>query len=259
MAFEAPWPIPAVLLLSPQSGLGQHVISEELAIDPPVAIRDARDSYGNLAKRVVFPTGRTTVVSSAVVDTADEIDVDVTVPRADISEVPDWVIEFTLPSRYCESDTLGSWAMEITSGLMPGYPQVDAIRVWIHDHLRYEYGTSAPTTSARETLASGAGVCRDFAHLGIALCRALQIPARMVVGYLHELDPMDQHAWFEAYLGDRWFTFDATQDEPKGNRVTIAYGRDAADVAFVTQFGPLELTEMGVRVDGVGAGDTVDK
>ena len=90
-------------------------------------------------------------------------------------------------------------------------------------------------------------MCRDFAHLGIALCRSLDIPARMVVGYLHELDPMDQHAWFEAYVGGRWFTFDATQAEPRGNRVAVAYGRDAADVAFVTQFGPSEL-ERDVRV-----------
>ena len=91
-------------------------------------------------------------------------------------------------------------------------------------------------------------MCRDFAHLGIALCRSLDIPARMVVGYLHGLEPMDQHAWFEAYVGGRWFTFDATQPEPRGNRVTIAYGRDAADVAFVTQFGPVELEQMYVYV-----------
>ncbi len=99
-----------------------------------------------------------------------------------------------------------------------------------------------------ETLQHRAGVCRDFAHLGIAMCRAIDIPARMVVGYLHELDPMDQHAWFEAYVGGRWFTFDATQLFPQGNRVAIGYGRDAADVALATQYGSLELTEMSVSV-----------
>ena len=139
-------------------------------------------------------------------------------------------------------------AVEITKDALPGYPQVEAIRSWIEREIRYEYGTSSAVTSAVDTIYSRTGVCRDFAHLGIALCRSLDIPARMVVGYLHGLDPMDQHAWFEAYVGGRWFTFDATQHEPRGNRVTIAYGRDAADVAFVTQFGPVELEEMFVFV-----------
>src|SRR5690606_4770994 len=107
---------------------------------------------------------------------------------------------------------------------------------------------SQSTTSALDTIESRAGVCRDFAHLGIALCRAIQIPARMVVGYLHELEPMDSHAWFEAFVGDRWFTFDATQPHPKGNRVAVAYGRDAADVAIVTQYGHVDLTDMHVWV-----------
>ena len=104
-----------------------------------------------------------------------------------------------------------------------------------------------------ETLETRHGVCRDFAHLGIALCRSLDIPARMVVGYLHELDPMDLHAWFEAYVGGRWFTFDATQRSRKGNRVSVAYGRDAADVALVTQFGPLEMLTMEVHVGTASA------
>ena len=165
-----------------------------------------------------------------------------------IDEVPDWALQFLLPSRYCQSDLVFTNAVEITKDALPGYPQVEAIRSWIEREIRYEYGTSSPVTSAVDTLYSRAGVCRDFAHLGIALCRSLDIPARMVVGYLYELDPMDQHAWFEAYVGGRWFTFDATQREPRGNRVTIAYGRDAADVAFVTQFGPVELEEMFVFV-----------
>ena len=109
-----------------------------------------------------------------------------------------------------------SSAVEITDGALPGYPQVEAIRAWIEREITYEYGTSSASTSAVETLQTRHGVCRDFAHLGIALCRCLDIPARMVVGYLHELDPMDLHAWFEAYVGGRWFTFDATQTAPQG-------------------------------------------
>jgi transglutaminase-like putative cysteine protease len=114
--------------------------------------------------------------------------------------------------------------------------------------VKYKYGTSDASTSAVDTAKKRVGVCRDFSHLGIALCRALRIPARMVVGYLHELDPMDLHAWFEAYVGGRWYTFDATQKTPKGNRIVVAYGRDAGDVAQLTEYGPLKTTAMSVWV-----------
>ena len=119
-------------------------------------------------------------------------------------------------------------AAEITKGHAAGYAQVEAIRAWIHEHIEYRYGVSNEHTDALGTLDDEAGVCRDFSHVGIALCRSLHIPARMVVGYLHRLEPMDLHAWFEAYVGNRWYTFDATQPEPRGGRIVMAYGRDAA-------------------------------
>jgi transglutaminase-like putative cysteine protease len=252
LAFSAPWPTPALLLLTPQSGDGQIVVSSELVVEPPIEVREYYDGFGNLCQRVVMPKGPSQVTVRATVDTADEIDVDMTVPRAEVPDIPDWALTYCLPSRYCQSDMLYSLATDITASALPGYPQVEAIRSWIASHVRYEYGTSSPNTSAVDTLQSRLGVCRDFAHLGIALCRAIQIPARMVVGYLHELVPMDQHAWFEAYLGNRWFTFDATQMQPRGNRVAVGYGRDASDVALVTQFGPLDLTEMEVWVNAAG-------
>ena len=114
-------------------------------------------------------------------------------------------------------------------------------------NLEYRYGVSDAATDALDTLAHGAGVCRDFAHVGIALCRALQIPARMVVGYLYQLDPMDMHAWFEAFVGGRWYTFDATQDAPRGGRIVVAYGRDAADVAFLSNYGALTTERLRCR------------
>jgi transglutaminase-like putative cysteine protease len=246
MFLRALWATPAVLMLRPRSGDGQWVIAERYQIEPEVAVHEFTDAHGNLCQRIVVPEGPLTVSMEATVDTADVIDVDPTAPRVPIELVPDWALHFLLPSRYCQSDLVFHDAVEITRGALPGYPQVEAIRAWIEREVRYEYGTSSPQTSAVDTLHSRVGVCRDFAHLGIALCRSLDIPARMVVGYLHELQPMDQHAWFEAYVGGRWFTFDATQHEPRGNRVTIAYGRDAADVAFVTQFGPVELEQMHV-------------
>ena len=254
MSLHALWATPAVLMLRPRSGEGQWVIAERYELDPAVPVAEFTDAHGNLCQRIVVPPGPMKVSIQATVDTADEIDVDMTAPRAAIEHVPDWALQFLLPSRYCQSDLVFSNAVEITRGALPGYPQVEAIRSWIQREVRYEYGTSTHTTSAVDTLQTRAGVCRDFAHLGVALCRSLDIPARMVVGYLHGLEPMDQHAWFEAYVGDRWFTFDATQAEPRGSRVAIAYGRDAADVAFITQFGPLELQEMYVFVrDTTGA------
>jgi transglutaminase-like putative cysteine protease len=251
---SALWPTPVVLMLSPQSGEGQTVVAEQFVIDPPSELREYVDRHGNRCQRLVLPAGSSRVSATAVVDTADHIDVDVTAPLTTLDTVPDWVLEFCLPSRYCQSDVLRAEAIGIVGDAMPGYPQVEAIRSWIAMSIRYEYGTSDTSTSALDTLRSGAGVCRDFAHLGIALCRAIEIPARMVVGYLHQLVPMDQHAWWEAYVGERWYTFDPTQAEPKGNRVAVAYGRDAADVAFVTQFGPLELTEMEVFVKSTAGG-----
>ena len=246
MTFESTWPTPATLMLRPRSGEGQWVISERYSIVPEVPLAEFTDAYGNLCQRLVVPAGRTSISVQATVETSDGIDVDMTMPRTPIQFVPDWATQFLLPSRYCPSDLLFAQAMDVTRGALPGYPQVEAIRYWIERTITYQYGTSSMSTSAIETIESGVGVCRDFAHLGIALCRAIDIPARMVVGYLHELQPMDQHAWFEAYIGGRWFTFDATQPTPRGNRVTVAYGRDAADVALVTQFGPMVLLTMAV-------------
>jgi transglutaminase-like putative cysteine protease len=249
--FQALWPSPVVLILSPQSGDGQNVIAEELTVEPSARVREFVDGFGNLCHRLLMPKGTSDVAVHAVVETADHIDVDMTAPRTPMDQVPDYVLEFCLPSRYCQSDTLGTFARGIVGDALPGYPQVEAIRQWIESSIRYQYGVSSVSTSVVETLQQRAGVCRDFAHLGIAMCRAIDIPARMVVGYLHELIPMDHHAWFEAYVGGRWFTFDATQRFPRGNRVAVAYGRDAADVAIATQYGSLELLEMMVSVTPV--------
>ena len=133
-----------------------------------------------------------------------------------------------------------------------GYGQVAAIEQWLRDELEYVRGSSNASTSAVDTAESRKGVCRDYAHLGITLTRSLNIPARMVVGYLHGLEPMDLHAWFEAFVGGRWFTFDGTQQEPRGNRIMIGYGRDAADVALASNYGALELKSMSVTVAPAG-------
>lgn len=247
--FEATTPTPIIFMLRPRSGNGQWVVREEYLLQPNIPVVEYTDSYGNLCQRLVVSPGSFQVHTTAVVETAEAIDVNFDAAYVPVQDLPETVLQFLLPSRYCQSDRLGNLALEIVGDATPGYAQVEAIRHWIQTHIKYEYGTSNASTAAVETAENKAGVCRDFAHLGIALCRSLNIPARMVVGYLYQLDPMDLHAWFEAYVGQRWYTFDATQAEPKGNRITIAYGRDAADVALSTQFGAMQLLEMKVWVD----------
>jgi transglutaminase-like putative cysteine protease len=246
--FEATAPTPLLLMLRPRSGDGQWVLQETYLLEPFVPATEYTDIHGNLCQRLITPVGAFSIRTEAFVETNDTIAIEPGAPLTLVEFLPDWIFQFLLPSRYCESDRLYDLAAEISAGYPPGYDQVEAIRRWIHTHIKYQYGTSNSSTSAVDTAQQRVGVCRDFAHLGIALCRALDIPARMVVGYLYQLEPMDLHAWFEAYLNDRWYTFDPTQSEPRGNRVAIAYGRDAADVALSTQFGPLTLTNMEVWV-----------
>lgn len=249
LLFDAIDPSPLILMLRPRSGLGQRVIREAYEFEPNIWATEFFDSYGNLCQRLLIPPGQFQVKVTMTVETPDEIDIAPGAAFVPVQDLPDYALQFLLPSRYCQSDLLADLGNEIVLGIESAYDQVDAIRSWIHTHIEYKYETSNASTSALETVATRLGVCRDFVHLGMALCRSLTIPARMVVGYLYQLDPMDLHAWFEAFVGDRWYVFDATQLEPRGNRIAIAYGRDAADVALANQFGPLELTEMKVWVN----------
>jgi transglutaminase-like putative cysteine protease len=248
ITFEVAAPTPFVLMLRPRSGYGQWVAHEAYQLEPAAPAVEYVDGYGNLCQRLVAPAGHFRVHADAGVETADQIDVAPGMPFTPVQELPDSILQFLLPSRYCQSDRLGEQAQQITVGATLGYDQVEAIRAWIHTNVEYRYGASNASTDALETWKQKVGVCRDFAHLGIALCRSLSIPARVVVGYLYQLDPMDLHAWFEAFVGGRWYTFDATQPAPRGGRIVIAYGRDAADVALATQFGPATLTNMRVWV-----------
>jgi transglutaminase-like putative cysteine protease len=240
--------VPLVAMLRPRSGRGQWVASEAYELEPLVPAIEYLDPFGNLCQRLVAPKGAFRIRVDTVVDTAAEIDVAPGAGMTAIEELPDEALHFLLPSRYCPSDRTGDTALEVTRGRTPGYDQAEAIRAWIHESFEYKYGVSDGSTGALETLKDRAGVCRDFAHVGISLCRALQLPSRMVVGYLHRLDPMDMHAWFEVFVADRWYTFDATQTRPRGGRVAVAYGRDAADVALFTEYGPIEVKKMHVAV-----------
>jgi transglutaminase-like putative cysteine protease len=249
--FEAQARSPLILMLRPRSGASQTIIADQWQLNPDVPTIEYFDLYGNACDRLLIPPGKFQITSTVIADTADAIDVNSNAAFIPIQSLPAPVLHFLLPSRYCQSDVLGDLANDIVAGIDAGYDQVEAIRRWIHDHIDYQYDTSDASTSAIDTAQTRQGVCRDFVHLGMALCRSLTIPVRMVVGYLYQIDPMDLHAWFEAYVGDRWYTFDATQAEPRGNRIAIAYGRDAADVALANQFGQLTLTDMQVWVEAV--------
>jgi transglutaminase-like putative cysteine protease len=252
LAFNISEPIPFVLMLRPRSGAQQWVAREEYRLEPSVPVLEFTDNYGNLCQRLIAPTGAFELYTSAEVMTADYIDQASGAPFVEIQKLPNDVLSYLLPSRYCESDRFHQMASEITAGQMAGYDQIGAIVRWLRDTINYSPGSSDVPVSAAVVNSRQVGVCRDLAHLGIALCRSLSIPARMVVGYLHQLEPMDLHAWFEAYVGGRWYTFDATQAELKGGYVAVGYGRDAADVAVFNQFGPAVYpTAQTVRVERI--------
>lgn len=238
MSFDITVSTPFILMLRLRSGAQQWVASEEYRINPSVPVYEFTDNYGNLCQRLTAPPGPFVIHTAADIMTADQVDQSPGAPFVDIEYLPDGVLSYLLPSRFCESDRFCQMATSITAGELLGYDQVKAIETWLRNTIRYEPGSSDELLSAVEVNSRGVGVCRDLAHLGIALCRSLSIPARLVVGYLYGLEPMDLHAWFEAYVSGRWYTFDATQDQLRGGYVAIGYGRDAADVAIYNQFGP---------------------
>jgi len=251
MTVKATEVCPVIAMMRPRSGEAQWMVSEIYELRPWVPTTEYVDQYGNLCQRLTIPAGEMRIEVSTVMETEEEIAVAPDAGVTPIPSLPSDVLVYLLQSRYCPSDKMEARAKEITLGVAPGYSQVEAIRAWIHENVEYRYGVSDGSTDALDTLKAGSGVCRDFAHIGAALCRALRVPARMVVGYLYELDPMDMHAWFEAYVGGRWYTFDATQSNARGGRIVIAYGRDAADVAFLSNYGPLEMGDMKVAVHRV--------
>lgn len=238
-----------IAMLRPRSGSAQWLSQEIYRFSPAVPTTEYVDQFGNLCQRFDAPAGTLSIEVEAVVTTEEQIAPAYNLPLTPPDQLPDSVILFLLPSRYCPVDRMNDYAMSIAGQFLPGSNQAQAICDWIHKSIAYEYGHSNASTDALDTLNRRAGVCRDFAHVGMSLCRSLLIPARMVVGYLYRLKPMDLHAWFEAYIDGRWYTFDPTQDAPMGGRVVLGYGRDAADVAFLTTYGQVSTTEMTISVE----------
>jgi transglutaminase-like putative cysteine protease len=249
LEFQSSVSTPFLLMLRPRSGWQQWIAREEYILSPSVPAVEFTDSFGNLCQRLVAPAGYFSISTSVDIETAEASDTAPGAPFIEVQHLPDEVLPFLYPSRYCESDRFTEMAASVATGRAAGYDQCNAIVDYIRDSIQYTPGIGQQIISASEVNGLGQGVCRDMAHLGIACCRALSIPARMVVGYLEALEPMDLHAWFEAYVGNRWYTFDPTRSDLNGGRIAIAFGRDAADVAVYTQFGnPVELLNMTVQV-----------
>ena len=245
---------PMIFMLRPRSSVGQWVSAESYRIEPGTPVEEFTDPYGNLCQRLVAWPGQFLVEARSEVRVPAYLDTAPGAPFVPVPELPEASLQFLLPSRYCPSDRLGDRAQSLVTGLQPGYDQVAGICGWIHRNIAYRYGISNANTSALETLQQGAGVCRDFAHLAIALCRALSIPARMVMGFHPNLPVPDIHAWLEAYVGGRWYPFDPTQAVTRPARVAVGYGRDAADVSIVTQFGPRADPLLEVEVSELRPG-----
>ena len=251
-------PVAAVFQVEPVLGQIADVSDEQWSFEPDIDTRSYRDLYGNRCRRMIIPAGRSVITYRALATVPDAgEDVDPAAPEIPPAELPDDVLIYTLPSRYCLPDVLGNEAWSRFGHLPRGYSRVQAVCDYVHEHLTFAYGTSTAWSTAADVHASGYGVCRDYTHLAVSLCRALNIPARYVFGYIPEMDipsrgvPMDFAAWMEVWLGDRWWTFDPRNGEQRKGRVLIGVGRDAADVAMSTAFGAPWLESMVVVAEEV--------
>jgi transglutaminase-like putative cysteine protease len=252
---------PMVLMLNVHPSRAADVIEpDELRMTPTLPLARYSDAFGNVCTRLVAPAGELEIFTDALI--ADSGPPDAVEPRArqyEIAELPHDTLVFLLGSRYCEMERVMDVAWSLFGKTLPGWPRVQAICDFVHSHVSFGYHHARATRTAAEVLAERRGVCRDFAHLAIALCRCMNIPARYCTGYLGDIgvppepEPMDFSAWFEVYLGGRWHAFDARHNIPRIGRIVMARGRDAADVAFSTTFGANVLKRFIVRTDEVAS------
>ena len=254
--YVAEIPTPVVFQVQPRPSERVLLDQERWRPEPSMAIHGYTDVYGNPCARAVLPVGRSEFRYSAVASVPDAPeDADPGARECAPARLPDDTLIYTLPSRYCLPDLLGSEAWSRFGGMAPGYRRVQAICDHVHQHLEFQYGSSTALSTAADVNASGRGVCRDFTHLAISFCRALNIPARYIFGYLPDLDvppdpaPMDFAAWMEVWLADRWWTFDPRNNIRRKGRIVIGRGRDASDVAMATTFGGPLLEKMVVQAE----------
>jgi transglutaminase-like putative cysteine protease len=264
LIYSLPQPTPIILVVNvDDSRISDLVVPDRLVTEPSIPIAGYRDAFGNRCKRLLAPPGRLRLTADGVIRDSGQVDEIVSAAGQDsVEDLPEETLVFLLGSRYCETDLLSQTAWQIFSGMAPGYPRVQAICDYVHNHISFDYQNARATRTAAEVFSGRSGVCRDYAHLAIAFCRCMNIPARYCTGYLSDIGtPLpfpagDFAAWFEAWIGGRWHMFDPRNNVPRVGRILMARGRDASDVAIATTFGPNTLESFRVWTDEI-AGDEV--
>jgi transglutaminase-like putative cysteine protease len=261
LTYEFPKPTPLILVLNIHYSRASDLIRpDHLITRPSIPVTSYRDGFGNWCARVLAPKGNLTLTADAIV--ADSGLIERPPPNGwqhDVQSLPEETLVFLLGSRYCETDRLSEVAWSLFSSAPPGLGRVQAICDFVHGHITFGYEHASPTKTALQVYNERRGVCRDFAHLAITLCRCMNIPARYCTGYLGDIGmpppyaPMDFAGWFEAYLGGGWHTFDPRNNAPRIGRILLARGRDAADVAISTAFGENQLVSFRVWTDQVAS------
>ncbi|MDB5446695.1 MAG: transglutaminase [Phenylobacterium sp.] len=253
IVYDCPAPVPMLLTLSVHPSRRDDLETPDwLRTEPPLDVRQYLDSYGNICSRVLAPAGRLTLSADFII--RDPGLIDEYAPDAvqhPVEGLPEETLLFLLGSRYCETDRLSQMAWQLFEKTPPGWARVQAITDYVHNHIAFNYANARPDKTAYDAWVEGTGVCRDYAHLAVALCRCMNIPARYCTGYMGDIGVpvvgvMDFSAWYEVYLGDRWYTFDARNNMPRMARVLIARGRDAVDVPIANTFGPAHLAKFEV-------------
>jgi len=265
LIYNCPQPTPMMLMLNiHHTRAADIVIPDHMATDPKIPIKTYRDAFGNWCSRIVAPQGQTRITSTAVVrDTGVPEIITPSARQHLVQELPEDTLVYLLGSRYCETDRLSETAWGLFNHLPAGWALVQGICDFVHNRITFDYQQARPTRTAWEAYNERVGVCRDYAHLAIALCRCMNVPARYCTGYLGDMGtpppygPMDFAGWFEAYLGGAWHTFDARNNIPRIGRVLMARGRDATDVAISNTFGPNTLVSFKVWADEIEPGDRI--
>ena len=257
--YETDSPTPAMAMLSIHPSRHRDLVTpHRIVATPDVPMYDYIDAFGNVCTRVVVPAGGLTLSCDFTVE--DDGLPDPQSPDAEqhaVEDLPDDILLFLLGSRYCETDRLSDTAWSLFGHIAPGWPRVQAIVDFAHNHIEFGYSYARSTKTAWDAYQERQGVCRDFAHLAITLCRCMNIPARYCTGYLGDIGvpisdaPMDFSAWFDVYLGGAWHTFDARHNRPRIGRILMARGRDATDAALTTTFGAARLVGFDVHTDEV--------
>jgi transglutaminase-like putative cysteine protease len=259
MVYDCPGPTPMILALNIHHSRAADLVQPDILVtQPPVAVTAYHDLFGNWCSRIVAPAGQFKLSTTALVN--DNGTTDAYVPDAQqvpVELLPESALVYLLGSRYCETDQLSDIAWQLFGHGATGWARVQAICDFVHQHITFGYQHARRTRTACEAYTEGQGVCRDYAHLAITFCRCMNIPARYCTGYLGDIRipavpaPMDFAGWFEAYLGDRWYAFDARNNTPRIGRILMARGRDACDVALANTFGPNTLQCFSVWANEV--------